>query len=467
MNYLEKQRLFVVILFLLITVLTLFAISYYLSSRITQRYMPLIFSVQQLKIESVTAHQMFHQYVNEKQFDSIPRVCFQLDSTNRHTIDIVNSFDISVLKRTELEKNMNDFKLDIFQWKETLKSLHMTYMAGDSFTIILENYDKIFQNNMAKAQMVHQSLNKIIDREQRKYTFTNLVLIISIVSAVVLVIILFTYYNRTLKKNIKQLKENNDSLNDEICKRTAIEEHLRHTNRELEQYANAASHDLRTPVNAIANLTDWLEEELIETSCTLTDTAKEYLALLKDRTHRMSNFISSLLKYHSVKDIDRSVRAVNLQQIIESIIQNHPKHENAQTQYTIPETVELPREIVETLLTVTLNNSFDHNTNNSLNISIEYHEEEKFHRFKISDNGVGIPIEYHKKVFNPFYTIERKDEHSFSGMGLTIGKKVVDIVGGSIELHNETSGGLTVVVSIPKEISSNTTLFDPQQCSEK
>jgi len=77
-------------------------------------------------------------------------------------------------------------------------------------------------------------------------------------------------------------------------------------------------------------------------------------------------------------------------------------------------------------------------------------DEETQWKFSVSDNGPGIDMQYHDKIFQIFQTLAPRDEHESSGVGLTLVKKIIEQYHGSIWVSSETGKGSTFYFTLPK-----------------
>ena len=91
--------------------------------------------------------------------------------------------------------------------------------------------------------------------------------------------------------------------------------------------------------------------------------------------------------------------------------------------------------------------------NKKLNVSISCIEENKNWVFTCSDNGIGIEPEYHEKIFQLFQRLNSNSENQGAGMGLPLTKKANEILGGKIELKENTKEGTIFYFSLPKKES--------------
>jgi len=279
---------------------------------------------------------------------------------------------------------------------------------------------------------------------------------------------LFTIYVSTLvgrAKKIRQLVDlrtlelscANSALNKEIAERKAAEQELTELNddleyrvavrsseaerraNDLEQFAYVASHDLKAPLRAIGNLADWIGEDLEEK---LNEESKEQLALLQDRVQRMNALIEGLLEYSRVGRTEGSDALVDTRQLLEEIIDSlsPPKGFVIKLGKELPE-FHTDRLLLGQVLSNLISNSLKHHGGKRGRIRISCRRIRRFYEFSVSDNGVGIAPEYHKKVFMIFQTLHAKDYGSNTGIGLALVKKIVEEQGGWITLESEPGKG--------------------------
>ena len=89
--------------------------------------------------------------------------------------------------------------------------------------------------------------------------------------------------------------------------------------------------------------------------------------------------------------------------------------------------------------------------NDKLNkvLKIEYFKLPNSHQFKITDNGIGIDEKYHELIFKMFYTNEPKDKNNSTGVGLALVAKIIDKLGGKIQVNSQLNEGTTITFEIP------------------
>ncbi|MCP4179496.1 MAG: GHKL domain-containing protein [bacterium] len=225
---------------------------------------------------------------------------------------------------------------------------------------------------------------------------------------------------------------------------------LERSNKELENFAYVASHDLKAPLRAIDNLTQWIEEDIKDIDKSET---KEYMQLLRNRVNRMENLLNSLLTYSRVGRMKSEYSEVDLNILIKEIISliNPPSYIVFKIEKTLPVFFSLRLPLQQVFINL-IGNAVKHCDNKNLYIRISFEEENVFYRFTISDNGPGISSEFHKKMFKLFQTLKSRDEVEGSGMGLAIVKKTIENYGGIITLNSEIGLGSSFSFTWPKNI---------------
>jgi signal transduction histidine kinase len=228
---------------------------------------------------------------------------------------------------------------------------------------------------------------------------------------------------------------------------------LTRTNKELDQFAYVVSHDLKAPLRAINNLSEWLEEDITDTDPDI----RKNLKLMRGRAHRMENLINGILEYSKVGRTEVIPSTFNVKKLLEDIVDSLAPPAN--TEITLPENApDLTTEkiFMQQVFTNLISNSLKYNNKPQGKISIRVKDADPFYEFKVTDNGPGIPEAYHQKVFGFFQTIEARDTRESTGVGLAIVKKIIDEKGGTIHIESVEDEFTSFVFTWPKV--SRTTL---------
>ncbi len=221
-------------------------------------------------------------------------------------------------------------------------------------------------------------------------------------------------------------------------------------NQELDQFAYVTSHDLKAPLRAIANLSEWIEEDL---SDKLTSDTRHQLNLLRGRVHRLEALINGLLQYSRVGRLKASPELVDLEELLAEIVDSLAPPAD----FTISSPQELPSFVAERLplqqvLANLIGNAIKHHDCRDGRVSVSVHDYQDCYEFSIADDGPGIAPAYHEKIFQIFQTLEPRDRTENTGVGLAIVKKIVENQGGTIEVESEKGQGTTFSFTWPKSL---------------
>lgn len=223
---------------------------------------------------------------------------------------------------------------------------------------------------------------------------------------------------------------------------------LEKKNQELDQFAYIVSHDLKAPLRAIANLSQWIEEDLQEK---LTSDTQHQMNLLRGRVHRMEALIEGILEYSRVGRVKNAKEVVDvgdlLQNIIDSLALPPQFTIEVKTGMPILTTERLPLEQVFTNL---IGNAIGHHDRTDGKIWISAQKSGEFYEFAVRDDGPGIAPQYHEKIFVIFQTLVARDRMENTGIGLSLVKKIVEDKGGLVWVESDVGKGATFYFTWPQ-----------------
>ena len=241
------------------------------------------------------------------------------------------------------------------------------------------------------------------------------------------------------------LQELNATLEQRIRSRTA---ELERSNRELDQFAYVASHDLRAPLRAINHLANWIVEDANEV---LPPASQQHLATLRGRIQRMEKLLEDLLTYSRVGRRPTTVEPVDSGDLVAQIVEmlNPPPGFSVTAVGKLP-TFSTRRVPLELVLRNLIQNAIKHHDRADGHVNVSVREEAEWVEFAVQDDGPGIAPAFHERIFHIFQTLQPRDEVEGSGMGLAVVKKVVESIGGAISVDSLEGQGATFRFTWPK-----------------
>ncbi|MBE9076797.1 GAF domain-containing protein [Romeria aff. gracilis LEGE 07310] len=221
-------------------------------------------------------------------------------------------------------------------------------------------------------------------------------------------------------------------------------ESVRQRNRELDEFTYIVSHDLKAPLRAISNLSDWLMEDL---GGQLPEENQRQLSLLQSRVLRMDGLIDALLKYSRLGRLSIEKTDVDVARLLAEIQAglSRPPEFDIQIQGEMP-TLHTEQVALEQVLTNLMSNAIKHHHRSDGTVQISWQKQERFYEFTIADDGPGIAPENQEKIFSIFQRLNYSNADSTrssesTGIGLTIVKKLVEDRGGRVTLKSALGQG--------------------------
>jgi PAS domain S-box-containing protein len=250
----------------------------------------------------------------------------------------------------------------------------------------------------------------------------------------------------------KQAQEALSSRADELARLTTVLTQMNVTlekrNQELDQFAYFISHDLKAPLRAIANLSQWLEEDL---SDKLTEDTKRQMDLLRSRVYRMENLINGLLQYSRAGRVKTELQTVSVETLLSEVIDSlaPPPDFTIEIGPGMP-VMKTSRILLEQVFANLIGNAIKHHNRPPGFVKVSVRESGEFYDFSVADNGPGIAPQYHDKVFVIFQTLLPRDQRENTGIGLSLVKKIVESEGGTVRLESQEGQGTTIRFTWPK-----------------
>jgi signal transduction histidine kinase len=226
-------------------------------------------------------------------------------------------------------------------------------------------------------------------------------------------------------------------------------EELTRSNRDLEQFAYVASHDLQEPLRKVASFCQLLQRRY---AGQLDERADQYIAFAVDGAQRMQRLINDLLAFSRIGRITAGFTEVDLGRVLTDVSSQLEGRagEDAQITWSDLPVVEGEEPLLTTLFVNLIGNSLKFRRPDvppAVRISARRDDGEWV--INVRDNGIGIEAEFADKVFVIFQRLHARDAYEGTGIGLAIVKKIVEYHGGRIWLDLEVEEGTSINFTLP------------------
>jgi signal transduction histidine kinase len=239
---------------------------------------------------------------------------------------------------------------------------------------------------------------------------------------------------------------------DELAHLTAA---LERTNRDLDQFAYVASHDLKAPLRGIANLAQWIEEDIGDR---LSGDSKQHMALMKGRVHRMEALIDGILLYSRAGRVRGSTETLDTGRLVNDIVELIAPPEGVSVEVA-PEmpTLFTERVPLQQVFMNLIGNAIKYSrpTRPDVHVRVSWQPSHDSVQFSIADNGPGIAPEFHERIWGIFQTLQARDKVEGTGIGLSVVKRIIESRGGQVWLDSAPGAGSTFHFTWPRRSASH------------
>ncbi|MBN3518930.1 CHASE3 domain-containing protein [Algoriphagus lutimaris] len=327
-------------------------------------------------------------------------------------------------------------------------------------------------NALSGYRTIKQAVTTINDEENRLFVERNrsllnninalpfIVGLISLFSISVGFVTLFSifHYNKVQKIASRRIKNYQEQLQEQLYL-------LDDSNKELEQFAYVASHDLQEPLRKITAFSDLLVEQY---SDTLKGEGALYLNRITVAANRMRRLITDLLEYSRAGRItNEEEKEIDLQNVLEivlddleiAIVEKKAKVEVGTFPKVIGKETEF-RQVFQNLISNALKFSdpkkipeikinCDEAPNEEIKSIVQLDPELSYYKITVEDNGIGFDEGYSEKIFAIFQRLHGKEAFEGTGIGLSISKKIIEKSNGTIQAKSEPGVGSIFTIYLP------------------
>ena len=238
----------------------------------------------------------------------------------------------------------------------------------------------------------------------------------------------------------------------DITERKNLEEELKRSNEELQQFAYVASHDLQEPLRTIASFTQLLERRY---KGKLDSDADEFIDYVVEAAKRMRQMILDLLEYSRImskggefKEIDATKALDDASFYLKSVIEEC----NVEVTHDKLPKITVDQSQLTKVFQNLISNAIKFRKENEapkIHIRARKDEEKNEYIFSVQDNGIGMEQQYAERIFTIFQKLHTIEEYQGSGIGLSIVKRIIERHGGRIWVESELGKGSTFYFTIP------------------
>lgn len=221
--------------------------------------------------------------------------------------------------------------------------------------------------------------------------------------------------------------------------------------RDLDQFAYAASHDLKAPLRGIANLAQWIAEDLGDR---LGEEQAKHMGMLMSRVKRMEALIDGILTYSRAGRQLTEPERLDTAALVNDVIDLLPTEGASISVPTTMPVFDAERVPLQQVFMNLIANALKHSDveRSSVMIDIEWRDAGDFFEFSVRDNGPGIAPEFHERIWGIFQTLEPSHKVEGTGIGLSVVRKIVETRNGSAWVESTGERGANFRFTWPKRL---------------
>lgn len=262
-------------------------------------------------------------------------------------------------------------------------------------------------------------------------------------------------FNNMVSDLDQKIKERNLAQLTLMQQKRTLEDYairLEKSNKDLEQFAYVASHDLREPLRTISSYAQLLKNRYKDK---LDGDANEFIQFVVEGAHRMDILITDLLTYSQMGTMGHPKQNVACEEILDIVVTtsvDNIKKNNAKIEIGLLPVIYANKQQLILVFQNLINNAIKFHGDTPPVITISAKERDTCWEFSVSDNGIGIDKKYADRIFVIFQRLNSRDVYEGTGIGLTICKKIVEQHDGAIWFDSELGKGTTFYFTIKKNL---------------
>ncbi len=265
-----------------------------------------------------------------------------------------------------------------------------------------------------------------------------------------------------MKFRERKVKERNQLLEKAVQQRTIklrdqnqkLEKYI-DSNMKLENFAHAASHDLKAPLRNITAFASLLKSRMKEK---MNEKEISYFSEIEKGTQRLNNLVDDILAYSKLKEDEIKMESTSISGVIVEVIDSLQKtieDKNAKVDFEINnefDLVSIDRIKIMRVLQNLMTNAIKFVPEDRIpEIKIHLKQDKDYHYIKVVDNGIGISEENQSEIFKLFTRVAHTSAYDGTGFGLTIAKKIMNLHKGDLLVSSTLNQGSVFTMQFPRD----------------
>lgn len=224
------------------------------------------------------------------------------------------------------------------------------------------------------------------------------------------------------------------------------------SSKELDRFARVAAHDLKSPLRTIHELANWLEEDL---SDVIDGESSEHLDLIRSRASGLIRLLDDIAKYSNTARRIEGLEAVNAGDVVRRALAKQERASDFELALDDLPVFQTDLAALTVVVDNLIENAIHHHDRGKGSIRVGCVDRGAYYEFSVSDDGPGVPAEYHDQIFAVLSSLDARGKKRGSGMGLAIACKQVEYFGGHVSVLSdpEQRRGATFRFTWPKDLS--------------